>query len=804
MDLNTPYGRPRAQSSRLVVAKQAAGWTPFQSRMGVSLLGGEHSDEEIVEEPARHRNFGLVPYEADYSPEELVDPSAGYIAVLSEDKLKKAAPVILWLKRYEANKKKAQTDIERLTLKSDEQSKTKAIRSVQQASAAYLALLTHVFDTIHGPNASPIEPTREERLRVQEGVGHPYQRMSVKYKVFSLRPGAGGVHNQRPTQGVETWTCTMPWSLARDTVGTSQHEMYWRNIYLALHESCPRYNKRLGRIKYLLHQGLKDSFFSRADKHTGLRGHAETPQSTLDTRYFNWTATDSAGHTHSLVAGALDVRECADHMVPQIFDRFRAHLQMAAKAHAKTQVSNLFSLALRIDAPVSEDAHVWESHVLELTPYAGEDACTVNHIFLDSRFRESGVNGFCYKHEGLHGKSNEIEHRQQDGGELDHVQGMVCVGAHRGLRYKELDLLKLHAQGHEKYWWKDSRQDLGHASIADSYAARVSIEDWDFVFSSFRVKRERKAAVYKDGKTDIGSVWDEEIKSVITAVHYPPYITNNEQRTSVPRLLLKREEGKAEPFFVHLVVGDVTSRAYKDEERNYLYYVPFLTTRRSHLNRVDAKTPMLEGLDLMEQDFRRIRKAVSTQFMDVWPRGGRLHQSLLLLSKKRDASSALHMWAQGWRMVVWESMQALGTHGPEHLHGSGSLLQYGYWRLSSQIPEREQRQAWLDILMDGGCPTPEIAKQIYEAYTARFLPRHFPEGLPGLEPPKPRSYDSSSESDVEGRLGMLYRPATQQALPLLAKLSHIERRLAQSEQSANVKHLLERVLTRLDGGSDAP
>jgi len=787
-----------------------------QRHWGVSMLGGEHSDEEYVEEvkeePKRgHRSFSLVPAAVDYSPDDLVDPSAGYIAALSREKMTQMAPVLLWQKVYEANKKKAQADVERLTYHFEDRAKEQAVKSVVRASAAYVTLLSHVFGTIHGPEASPVEPTRAERLREAHGMGLPYQRLCVKYKVFSLRPGAGGTHNQRPTQGVETWTCVMPWSLARDTVDTSQHEMYWRNIYIGLHESCPRHNRRLARIRYLLQQGLRDSFFSRAEKHDRLQGHAEPPETTINTERFYWSGTDSAGHMHSLMAGGLNVRTCADHMVPQLFKRFRTQVYKAANGYAKTQVTNLFTLALRIDAPLSEGDAIWESHILELSPYAGEDACTVNHIFLESSYKEGGVNAFLYKNQDIPEEANKVEHRAQPSGELDHVQGMVCIGAHRGLRYSELDLLKVHAQGHEKWWWGVERPDLTHQTLHDAYAARVSIEDWDFVFSSFKVKKPRKTGFYNEaeGKADIKTVWDEEVKSVITAVHYPPYITNDVQHSvgGGPRILKKREEGVAEPFYVHLVVGNELSASYRDDERNYIYYIPFLHKRRSPHNRVEASVPYLQGLDRMEREFRRIKKVVSTQFMDKWPRGGNLHKNILLLSKKRDVSSPLHIWAQEWRQVIWESMHELHkftlldpSERQQYWANNTSLLAYGYWQLSPQIPQHEQERLWIELLMAGGCPTREVAVSVHHVYVTTFLPRYLPDGVPPFQAPPPRHDDSSSESGMDARAGAIRRPSARGEPTLVAKLSQLERRLAQSEQSVNVRHLLERVLTRLDEG----
>jgi hypothetical protein len=828
-------------------SKRAPG--PYDSPHDTTRAPDPYEDQEY--DP----NYSLVPHEASYPIKRLFDPK-DIVAVLAHSRHLQRDPVLARLREFENSKRISMDAISKYLKEGRSARHAEEVETATRQATAEMVRLHNAVIQAQKEGADACLPLPRSDLLHNQGEPRT-QWMSIKYRLHSLSSNDKNTLGS-PVQGVVAWTCVLPWNLAQDVVRLTNPEdkkVLWKNIYMALHESCP-HDKNVARLRHVLKRAIQDKFHHGLVQQSVLgAGIVEQPQSGVEPA-FHWTATDSLHQKHMLILGPRQVTVCADHHVPRVNMLLNKTITEIGKAVAKQRAGNIFSVNVRIDAPLrdlqdEDDPHdtdtEWEGHVLELAPYAGPDTCTATNIMFVQSWDQHAVNGFLPETRIGHNEYGLYRLAQSQNGmaSVSKIMARVCIGAHRGTRFNDLDILKEHAEVH-RHMWADEHSNLPEMGDdpehPEAYMARISFEDWDMVLGSYKVERGITTKVY----------------TVVTAINYPPYITHHglqNPRAMIPTIFRKDDMSSIGPYHVHLVIGDWTYNTYKDERSNWLLYYPFQGHHGTGL------PTDINGLDKIEDLFRACRRDISTQFTNDWiPRLG-FHGNLLLHTGPhgRDWRSALGQWVSFWRKVVLSSLQhkyeqetgATDEHSETRLINPllpdfTTLLDHGYWMLSPEIPSEHVQNTWTDLLTIGTKAGHQQAGRLFEWYFNTFLTRHLPEGHEHLHhttipqrPPVRRMNKNSpqrylpSQAGPEGPTDLpegVYPPGVDPrtrfpivpheaarlrvgprggskhtpAPALAAKLLHIERRLAQSEQSANVKHLLERVLTRLDGGSDAP
>jgi len=309
------------------------------------------------------------------------------------------------------------------------------------------------------------------------------------------------------------------------------------------------------------------------------------------------------------------------------------------------------------------------------------------------------------------------------------------------------------------------------------------------------------------------------------------------------------------------VVGDWVSKTFADVTGNWIFYYPF-RDHAGGGGATDIKG--IDKLEELFRAFRgNISKQFTSDWEPrLGFHGNLLIHNNSQRGHGRDWTSALGQWVSFWRNVILASIQhkyeldtgSTNEYGetrvinPE-LPDFTTLLDHGYWMLSPEVPSDYVQATWTDTLTMGTRAGHVQAKTLYEWYFNTFLTKHLAQDHehlyhtqvfqkthfqrmqkysppryvtpqqepgddsvvlpPGMFPPgtDPRTrFPARDEPDAPAE----YQAAPLRALPrgsakrtqggLQAKISQLERRLAQSEQSGNMRYLLERVLTRLDEG----
>ena len=347
-------------------------------------------------------------------------------------------------------------------------------------------------------------------LEIKKG-SNTHQQTAVQYKCFTEDEGL-----LYPTQSPIAWPCLFAWT--------------------GLHKLCPPPNYTSGSavaeetqlalqtlVKLALMRPCKDiattqlrkcsaEIFPAGKTHPNMKfermpmtdgdmqAHWQLPQ-TSHKSHHTYKASLGQHLTIHVLWGTMEINYCDQWHNPLINAFVRnTVLHVGAEAiHAPSDdesvnPSNFMHNFLK---PVIRVQYHKDIHVLTLSPFAGPETCSVNHIHLSKGWGILQLHDKAVKDVGT-----------PDEPKTHPMQYYHCVGSRPNTRFNEQELNYIHARGFlsaeidvTKLPDPDTlKLDTGRAKAK---SARISFTDWDVLVSSYTGKR--------------------EASTVITLINYPPH-----------------------------------------------------------------------------------------------------------------------------------------------------------------------------------------------------------------------------------------------------------------------------------------
>ena len=713
MHLNSPNRpvafKPRKEAQRLAVAPRPTGWSPFQSRLGA-------------------HEYDLVPY-ANTHPIKALYPEDEELAVFARLKHRKDNPLIDAVIASEHAKAQSAAKLSEyiawraMNPKNDNNAiKDETVQASTEAIQAYTNMINTCIETFkRSPDNMPVELNRLDKVR--RVLGRTIREdCTITYRTFAVAPGTDNAIPSRPclqnqSSGTVTWHCPFPWLLPShifhnvQSEGTSESiRSIATTIYTLIDETLPHIPET-SRARTLIARALDEQTLDDLRPQpveTGLgAGISEPsvltmqPQCALNADGYN-QSDGSIEARHTFLLGAQSVNVCADWHNPKVNQLLKTTIlkSVAGRAHSKT--TNLFSLSIRILAPVldanraqqspahrgnphthfhSEQylAEQWECHVFDIMPFAGADTCTVTTLYYEQDGVSDQPAGFVIL--PPHPVDNEgLEESLREFSDM-HVK--ACIGAQRNMRYNDLQIAKLLAEGCTRYWYTGNisnfakrmqyqPREMNHVS----FAARISSDNWDFALCSHYEKDASK------------------VHTIITAVHYPPRITHAASRGVIPQSMKASSN-----FFIHLAAADLYDVHLEDDREDWVYYYA-----KSHGRHVD--TQGLQYLHFILTDVKS-KMALAGWGEQKLPFFDHIvHFNLHQGSTRAEIEQSLRaVWILQWRHVIRDAVTAMyNTHkvGVQAQHINPfykDLLTHGVFQLNTEN-EAESLKRWMRILDD--------------------------------------------------------------------------------------------------------
>lgn len=760
MDLNTP-NRPvkfplKTGRATPNTRPSQGGWNPFKTGLGA-------------------HEYDLIPY-ANTHPIRKLYPDKTDLAIVSRMKHPDKNPLLRAVALNDAAKAESASMMSQYILQCKlnpdargevEPEKQQALDAATDAVTAFVDLANECIKTIgKDPNNQPIQaPSLQDFKNTRSGL-YARENCTISYKSFKVESGMQNVISM-PTKprlsaqnsGNFAWSTPCPWFLAKDLwkhrVGNPRYTastVLLETIYNLIAETAPRIHQT-SRVRELLRHALENDVLNAL--HDTDRQHALADQISEHPLVTSTpilimegtdreTEPDDNGHAHmydlahhTIMLSARSVNVCADWHNPAVNEVLKNTVTACAANTIGTHVSNLCNITIRIiarsldidwRARKSEGfmapylAGQWECHVLEIMPFAGPDACTTTTLYLPHPRASQGPPGFLDP--GQYRESSTgiwTEHAVASA-----LEAKTCVGAHRNVRFSDLQLVKLLAEACRRSWNPDGSKRLEEYDASDpkTYAARISCEYWDFILSTHALP-------------------DGEAHTIIVAVNYPPHITHTAHAGRIPNCILDDNSSSSRLFYIHLVAADQDDPDFYDDDENFVNY--FANT--GYDGEVDSV-----GIWTLHQDLLELKRAIAGKY--TWdPRKGFFYNIMHnTISDDPSQPLAVHEsmrmeWINHYRQLIKHSIEQAFKAARHENHAasqefmySDQLLSHGIFRLNSN---KDKETKWKRIL--GG------DEALYSWYMD-YLRQHPPPQRDAHHDPHPHGSDPRHSPAAHGRM----------------------------------------------------
>ena len=741
-------------------------------------------------------------------------------------------------------------------------------------------------------------------------IRHPEEEYcSIKYTRYSMEEGK----NVTPIQAPEAWTCPMKWDHAqRFAADASDHDSQVEHctaIYEALGQYCPSLPKTK-RLKYLLEYAVQTAVFHAEHVTASFETRCEQPADTYTPTHIASVTTRDRHDgrvVHAICTANRTVRASTLWDNPRLVYALQKRIKWFTMDVGELQPThNLMNLVVRITAPTLDDSERFETHVLEILPFAGPDSCTVTAIHIEHKGADSErdpSDGFLNLT-----KESQVDPRDPPGRIMGQsLSTYLCLGAHRNRRYGLHELVKIFC---EKSLAEDGWIPAENiATLSDKETSALvwvtRHQEHDFLISTYRLP-------------------GHNAQSVILSVRYPPYITHWSHPTGLPshfrhfppppaghgyhfppprsvrppreRVPMVSPDAPLHvPFFAQLIAGQPK---FKDDVLlQEKYYMDFIALQGADLHRFQRARAQVE--EFASGLGRKIATAFGANggwqhdsfYMNILHEGWNNENGERL---DKDTESAREMWFKGWDELIGECIRQklaeenLIQHESPAVTGQfAHLLDVGAFKPRGPLDQNATKKLWARItgtFSEGAhyvewlanhptVPLTEARAQHDRPAQARHpMPAHHTlpsgpvhfhppsSGPPAAGPPRafkrappkqkkqdryagyqprhhageedyvpPASHEGHAPEQVQSvepapaeapkerkmrmvvdrngnrryviqdtKLSRKVVPLPPRTPPLAAKLAQLEQRLARSEQSANMEHLLTRLLSHLD------
>ena len=350
---------------------------------------------------------------------------------------------------------------------------------------------------------------------------HNQEHCSVKYTRYSTNNGK----LMTPTQAVEAWTCPMNWDTAQlfealdaETEGFNEHCIA---VYKKLADHCPNVLST-GRLKLLMSHAAQSGALQELAKKDTFASRCELPvDGYKPLTVASATITDDQNgtmvHTIGTVRRQLRASNLWDN--PRLVYALQRKLDWFLQNEAARHECNLVNIVVKITAPHPADPDKFETHVLEIMPFAGPNSCTVTAIWINNEHGKEVERGSAKGFLNL--PPTYTDDDTEPPGEVlgDSLTAYLCPASHRNCRLGLHDMIKIFCQKSlaGDGWLVPHEADLLPSDPDSSLVWYTRHQEHDILLATYKITEDVENSPYAN---------HSDTHSVIVSVHYPPYITH--------------------------------------------------------------------------------------------------------------------------------------------------------------------------------------------------------------------------------------------------------------------------------------